>query len=48
MNRKKLSDVIGAVVIVGFIASFIVRFPMWVNVVIAVLAVVEIWLIMKK
>ena len=33
MNKKKFSDIIGGIVIAGFIASFIVHFPQWVNIV---------------
>jgi len=48
MTRKKLSDIIGILVIVGFIASFLVHFPMWANIVLLVLSGVEIYLILKK
>ena len=48
MTRKKLSDIIGILVIAGFIASFLIHFPMWANIVLLVLSAVEIYLILKK
>ncbi len=48
MSKKKLSDIIGAIVIIGFIASFIVHFPQWANIVLLVLSGIEIFLILKK
>ena len=48
MTRKRISDIIGILVIVGFIISFLVHFPMWANIVLLVLSGVEIYLILKK
>ena len=48
MSQKKLSDIIGAIVIVGFIASFIVHFPQWANIVLLILSGFEIFLILRK
>lgn len=48
MSQKKLSDIIGAIVIVGFIANFIVHFPQWANIVLLILSGFEIFLILKK
>jgi len=48
MNKKKYSDIIGGIVIAGFIASFIVHFPQWVNIVLLILSGFEIFLILKK
>ena len=48
MNKKKVSDIIGGIVIAGFIASFIVHFPQWVNIVLLILSGFEVFLILKK
>ena len=48
MNKKKFSDIIGGIVIAGFIASFIVHFPQWVNIVLLILSGFEVFLILKK
>lgn len=48
MNKIKLSDIIGVIVIVGFIASFLVHFPQWANIVLLILSGFEIFLILKK
>ena len=48
MNKKKFNDIIGGIVIAGFIASFIVHFPQWVNIVLLILSGFEIFLILKK
>ena len=48
MTLKKLSDIIGVFVVAGFIASFLIHFPMWANIVLLVLSGVEIYLILKK
>ena len=48
MSQKKLSDIIGVIVIVGFIASFIVHFQQWANIVLLILSGFEIFLILRK
>ena len=48
MNKIKFSDIIGVIVIVGFIASFLVHFPQWANIVLLILSGFEIFLILKK
>ena len=48
MNKIKFSDIIGVIVIVGFIASFLVHFPHWANIVLLILSGFEIFLILKK
>ena len=48
MNKKIFSDIIGGIVIAGFIASFIVHFPQWVNIVLLILSGFEIFLVLNK
>ena len=48
MTRKRISDMIGILVIAGFIVSFLVHFPMWANIALLVLSGVEIYLILKR
>ena len=45
---KRFSTILGAIVIIGFIASFFVHFPIWAHVVLLALAGVEIYFALKK
>ena len=45
---KKYSTILGAIVIIGFMASFFVQFPIWAHVVLLVLAGIEIYFALKK